>query len=260
MAIAKSSRKSLGQTLEQRMAQARRGNRSPLPRVLIVLLFLGVIGGTLVLFDPLSNPLQKGKDEKTIDSELSQGPGLVDTLDEEAERTVLTIEDSGQWIIPEESGAEASAEVERDMSLSESEVASSGDERLSEFPMDTGFNTAGADTTASEPVSAAAEPTAEQIVEAPAEIDTPPLVDQEPTALDPEVETPPAPLRSYRNEIEETQDLLTRLDYKPGPVDGWWGARTRRAMQQFQRDRGLQVTSRPDDTTLLALRVAVSRQ
>ncbi len=48
--------------------------------------------------------------------------------------------------------------------------------------------------------------------------------------------------------VEMVQELLTEMGYRPGPIDGQPGGQTNRAIQAFQRDRGLvpdgQVTER----------------
>lgn len=53
------------------------------------------------------------------------------------------------------------------------------------------------------------------------------------------------------------QRLLVRLGYELGPVDGLVGARTRAAIEEFQRDRKLPVTGRFDRVTVERLRAAV---
>lgn len=52
------------------------------------------------------------------------------------------------------------------------------------------------------------------------------------------------PLRQDTKIALETQDLLSQLNYDPGPVDGQQGPRTRHAIEQYQRDAGLPVTGR----------------
>jgi len=52
------------------------------------------------------------------------------------------------------------------------------------------------------------------------------------------------PPRKNRKIALETQDLLSQLNYDPGPVDGQQGPRTRHAIEQYQRDVGLPVTGR----------------
>ena len=49
------------------------------------------------------------------------------------------------------------------------------------------------------------------------------------------------------------QQRLTRLGFKPGPVDGVWGNRTREALVAFQRSAGLSASGRLDGRTLLEL-------
>lgn len=55
------------------------------------------------------------------------------------------------------------------------------------------------------------------------------------------------------NTTSKVQAELTRLGYSPGPIDGIMGRKTRKAIQQFQRDKNIQVTGNPDDNTLIAL-------
>ena len=49
--------------------------------------------------------------------------------------------------------------------------------------------------------------------------------------------------------ILEAQTTLTKKGYDPGPVDGLWGGKTKRALQSFQKDKGLTVTGRLDRET-----------
>ncbi len=49
------------------------------------------------------------------------------------------------------------------------------------------------------------------------------------------------------------QDRLDRIGYDPGPIDGRFGARTRAALEGFERDAGLPVTGEPSQTVLAAL-------
>ncbi|MDP2619146.1 MAG: peptidoglycan-binding protein [Hyphomicrobiales bacterium] len=42
--------------------------------------------------------------------------------------------------------------------------------------------------------------------------------------------------------VRNAQKLLTDLGYEPGPVDGQWGPNTKRAIESFQRDAGLEPT------------------
>lgn len=53
--------------------------------------------------------------------------------------------------------------------------------------------------------------------------------------------------------VEEIQDILKYAGFKPGPVDGRMGARTRMAIRKFQKSKGLKVTGRIDSITWLAL-------
>lgn len=57
-----------------------------------------------------------------------------------------------------------------------------------------------------------------------------------------------------REAVAEVQRRLAELGYDPGPADGIPGARTRAAIEAFQRDRGLPVDSRVTDALLATLR------
>jgi hypothetical protein len=61
---------------------------------------------------------------------------------------------------------------------------------------------------------------------------------------------PPAP---GATPIGEVQRALVRLGYRPGPVDGVLGPRTKRAVRQFQEDRRLRVDGIPGPQTRHAL-------
>ena len=54
-------------------------------------------------------------------------------------------------------------------------------------------------------------------------------------------------------QIRTVQSELSTLGYQPGPVDGLWGGKTRRALKKFQKDQGLPVTGRLDEATLARL-------
>ncbi|MDP9195404.1 MAG: peptidoglycan-binding protein [Pseudomonadota bacterium] len=66
--------------------------------------------------------------------------------------------------------------------------------------------------------------------------------------------------RMNRSQIMEVQRALKSAGYDPGPVDGVLGPRTRSALQEFQRNGGLDVTGRLDQETLSALDVDVDAQ
>lgn len=59
-----------------------------------------------------------------------------------------------------------------------------------------------------------------------------------------------------RDEIRDIQQLLTDLNYDPGPVDGLMGSRTEAAIAEFQTARGLPETGEPSLRLLDALRAA----
>jgi len=74
---------------------------------------------------------------------------------------------------------------------------------------------------------------------------------------EPEAQAPAAAVPAYDPaQVAESQELLGRLGYDAGPVDGVMGARTTRAIKDFQRANGLAQTGRPDETLLAALRAA----
>lgn len=54
--------------------------------------------------------------------------------------------------------------------------------------------------------------------------------------------------------LAEIQQALHELGYRPGPVDGLYGSRTRRAIEAFQRDFGLPQDGLPSPTLLRGLR------
>ncbi len=71
------------------------------------------------------------------------------------------------------------------------------------------------------------------------------------------VAEPPAPPRPLaRAGVRELQRLLNRLGYSAGGADGRLGARTRRAIRAFERDRGMEVRGRATTTVLEAARSA----
>lgn len=53
--------------------------------------------------------------------------------------------------------------------------------------------------------------------------------------------------------VQQIQRLLTRRGYKPGPIDGMMGHRTREAIRQFQQERNLRVDGEPSIALLAAL-------
>ena len=59
--------------------------------------------------------------------------------------------------------------------------------------------------------------------------------------------------------IREAQELLGRLGYAPGPVDGVWGRRTGQAFQAFLRDAGLPAAERLTPEALRAMRAIAQR-
>ncbi|WP_316862858.1 TerB N-terminal domain-containing protein [uncultured Cohaesibacter sp.] len=51
----------------------------------------------------------------------------------------------------------------------------------------------------------------------------------------------------------KVQTFLASEGYEPGPIDGLYGTRTRRALLDFQRANGLEVTGKADNSTLQAI-------
>ncbi len=58
--------------------------------------------------------------------------------------------------------------------------------------------------------------------------------------------------------VVEAQQLLTRLGYEPGTVDGLFGSRTRGAIEAFETARGIPVTGAVSDALLTQLRSAAA--
>ncbi len=61
-------------------------------------------------------------------------------------------------------------------------------------------------------------------------------------------------------QIRTVQSELKALGYQPGPIDGLWGGKTRRALKKFQKDQGLPVTGRLDEVTLARLHALAAPQ
>lgn len=53
--------------------------------------------------------------------------------------------------------------------------------------------------------------------------------------------------------VQQVQRNLGQQGYNPGPQDGVWGSRTRTALQNFQRDKGLRQSGQLDQQTIAAL-------
>lgn len=65
------------------------------------------------------------------------------------------------------------------------------------------------------------------------------------------------PATTAASSLADVQAMLVALGYNPGPVDGQFGQRTRDAISQFQRDRGLPVNGDVDGVLMIALRNAL---
>ncbi|MCM8782040.1 MAG: peptidoglycan-binding protein [Candidatus Omnitrophica bacterium] len=57
----------------------------------------------------------------------------------------------------------------------------------------------------------------------------------------------------YNPRVEEIQRILKGMDFDPGPVDGVMGSRTRRAIREFQKEKGLLPSGKVDSKTWLKL-------
>ena len=62
---------------------------------------------------------------------------------------------------------------------------------------------------------------------------------------------------SYNKQTFHVQRELKKLGYNPGPVDGYWGKRTRNAIKDFQTTKGIPITGNIDPQTLLKLKIEV---
>ncbi|NIU74136.1 MAG: hypothetical protein GWN71_11270, partial [Gammaproteobacteria bacterium] len=63
---------------------------------------------------------------------------------------------------------------------------------------------------------------------------------------------PPA---SFPQLVKDIQSMLTELGYRPGPVDGAMGERTRQSIRRYQSNTGLPVTGHPSASLWKHLRV-----
>jgi hypothetical protein len=59
--------------------------------------------------------------------------------------------------------------------------------------------------------------------------------------------------------IREVQELLSRLKYDPGPIDGVMGSRTRSAIKDFERDHGYPETGQISEELLQSLKSTVTQ-
>ena len=53
--------------------------------------------------------------------------------------------------------------------------------------------------------------------------------------------------------VKKTQQSLVEKGFDPGPVDGFWGPRTKSGVMEFQKKEGLTVNGRLDDATKKSL-------
>jgi len=86
----------------------------------------------------------------------------------------------------------------------------------------------------------------------------------EPEALEPATLRPEAKVASEAavetSTIGDIQRLLARVGYDPGSLDGQLGPRTRRAIEAYQRDRGLKVDGQPSAPLKSSLEAATPRE
>jgi peptidoglycan hydrolase-like protein with peptidoglycan-binding domain len=71
---------------------------------------------------------------------------------------------------------------------------------------------------------------------------------------------PAAPPAAAAMGGKELQELLAARGYKPGPIDGKPGPKTREALKAFQKDAGLPATGVLDAETSQRLRAAPSKR
>jgi endonuclease YncB( thermonuclease family) len=57
--------------------------------------------------------------------------------------------------------------------------------------------------------------------------------------------------------VRRVQRLLAKLGYSPGPADGIWGPRTKRAIEHFQRDTGSTITGHADAQLIAKLEASL---
>jgi hypothetical protein len=55
------------------------------------------------------------------------------------------------------------------------------------------------------------------------------------------------PATTFRQLVTDIQRMLTELGYRPGPVDGSYGQRTRQAIKRYQSNTGLSVDGHPSE-------------
>ncbi|MGE5515720.1 MAG: peptidoglycan-binding domain-containing protein [Bacteroidota bacterium] len=64
--------------------------------------------------------------------------------------------------------------------------------------------------------------------------------------------------RLDQNTARQVQQQLQSQGYDVGQVDGVWGAKSRQALMNFQRDQNIQANGRPDRQTMAALGIEPS--
>ena len=68
------------------------------------------------------------------------------------------------------------------------------------------------------------------------------------------------PFQMDKQDIKALQQKLDQQGFKVGPTDGNWGARTERALKEFQQKNNLQATGKLDAQTLAGLGINISAQ
>jgi peptidoglycan hydrolase-like protein with peptidoglycan-binding domain len=65
---------------------------------------------------------------------------------------------------------------------------------------------------------------------------------------------------SAQPSIYHAQVALQQLGYQPGPADGAYGPKTRKAIKRFQRDHGLAITGDLTPATVARIKKSLRRQ
>ncbi len=63
---------------------------------------------------------------------------------------------------------------------------------------------------------------------------------------------------SRGEDVKTLQEILKKLDYNPGPIDGWYAEKTERAVIRFQEDHNLYADGIVGPTTWNALHQALA--
>lgn len=63
-----------------------------------------------------------------------------------------------------------------------------------------------------------------------------------------------------KSSVKQVQVALQNAGYDPGAIDGLMGSRSRKAIRDFQRDNGLEITGKIDKATWEKLRIYLHRR